>query len=574
MSAYYSPGVSVSETVNPTLATATASPQIVALVGPASGEQSASERLILSGTTPITLANTGVDTGSVAVTLASAGSTINPGNYTVAQSGDPDATITGDESYTITRIASPSAAATVTGGGTGTLTGTYIYAYTFVNAGGETGLSPDSAPVTLAGAGANLTVLPVGPTGTTARNVYRKKTSTGGDNIYHLVATVSNNTATTLTNETTTDATAQGDGVTTFGTSQPPTGIADGDTVIVSYTYTDSDYFEPQQLSNYNDVVDKYGSPFDANGNINSALSFAARLIFLNGASEILCTAAESSNQSDLDAALAKLESHDEVRIVVSTGGTQAAASSLAAHVAKMNSQGDYRIAVTGLDGSSTAISAATLRSAAKSLNSEAVRLVSPASWFVTNNVTGRPLNLGGQYVAAAVAGMYASRDVEVPLTRKSVAGFDGVNDKRTASDLALDSSSGLLVVEQKGGVLRVRHDITTAVGDVNTRESSVVRAKYELASRLRTSLDAGVVGVVATQAQAPLMVQGAVTGVLEQLLTEGVISGYANVNARTLDDPTTIQVAFEYTPTYPINNIQVVFTINTTTGDTTTITS
>jgi hypothetical protein len=57
-------------------------------------------------------------------------------------------------------------------------------------------------------------------------------------------------------------------------------------------------------------------------------------------------------------------------------------------------------------------------------------------------------------------------------------------------------------------------------------------------------------------------------TGVLEQLVLEGVINAYSDVKARLLTDPTTVEVRFQYTPAYPINNINVVFTINTQTGD------
>jgi hypothetical protein len=59
------------------------------------------------------------------------------------------------------------------------------------------------------------------------------------------------------------------------------------------------------------------------------------------------------------------------------------------------------------------------------------------------------------------------------------------------------------------------------------------------------------------------------VIGVLEGLMAEEAISGYADVKARFLqNDPTTIEVRFQYTPAYPINTISVVFTINPNSGD------
>jgi hypothetical protein len=561
--AYNSPGVTVSETVNPALAPVVASPSLVAIVGAASGSQSASERLVLSGTTAVQLANSGVSTGTVVVVLASTGQTLNAGNYVIAQSADPDTTVTGDELYTITRFASPSVAPTVAPSGTGSLTGQYEYAVSFTNANGETGIGPSNGPVNISGAGYNLSAIPLGPTGTTGRKIYRKKSvGTSADNLFHLVATIADNVATSLSNETTADATANNN-------SQPLTGIASGDTVVVNYSFTDQNYYEPTLFDDYSDVITKYGPPTDANGLVSSKLSYAIRLAFLNGASEVIGVAASADTQTPLEAALAQLEDEPDVNIIAIANGASFAAGSLYAHLVKMNAQGLYRIGIAARDGSTSTPTAATLRSAAQALNEESLRYVNVSCLRTSNSVTGSQLNLGAQFAAAAVAGMTAARDVQVPLTRKTIAGFEGINDKRTESEKALDSAAGLLVIEDRGGVLRIRHDITTAVGDVNKREASVVRAKYALAKRVRDALDTSVVGSVLPLDRGPTLVETVVRSVLEGLVVEEAIAAYSDVKGRLLSgDPTTVEVRFSYTPAYPINNINVVFQINTTTGD------
>jgi len=562
--AYNSPGVTVTESVVPALAPVVATPSLVAIVGAASGSQSATERLVLTSTTAQTLAHTGVSTPSVVVKLASTGAVINGGNYSVVQTADPDTTVTGDEIYTIARVAPPATGPTVAATGTGALTGTYEYAVSFVNAGGETGIGPSSGTVAIAGAGFNLTAIPVGPTGTTQRKVYRKKSvGTSADSLFHLVATIGDNTTLVLNNEATADATAN-------AAVQPNTGIASGDTVTVSYTYTDANYFEATIMSDYADVVDKYGSPFDANGNVNSKLSFAARLAFLNGADEIITLAATADTQTPIEAALTKLEDEPDVRIVVIANGGSWAPSSLYAHTTKMNGQGFYRFGIAGRDGTPTLIDAASIRAAASALNDESIRYVNVSSFYLSNPVTGANLSVGAWAAAAAIAGMYAGRDVQIPLTRKTVAGFVGINDVRRETEKALDAAAGLLVIEERGGgVIRVRHDITTAVGSVNTREASVVRAKYELAHRVKVALDASAVGAVLPAGRAASLVETITSSVLDGLVVEQAINGYSDVKGRLLDgDPTTVEVRFQYLPAYPINNINVVFTINTTTGD------
>ena len=114
--------------------------------------------------------------------------------------------------------------------------------------------------------------------------------------------------------------------------------------------------------------------------------------------------------------------------------------------------------------------------------------------------------------------------------------------------------------------IFRVRHGITTAVTDVNKREASVVRAKYVLAYELKKSLD-GLIGTVASMNEAPMIVASQVNSLLSQLVLGGLIGSYQNLNTRLLDNPTTVEVRFEYAPLYPINNINVVFTINTANG-------
>lgn len=78
----------------------------------------------------------------------------------------------------------------------GNLNGTYEWAVTFVTAGGETLMSPVSNPVSPVNQQADLTGIPIGGTGVTARNIYRDRNGSGN---WRLVGTISNNTGTTFT---------------------------------------------------------------------------------------------------------------------------------------------------------------------------------------------------------------------------------------------------------------------------------------------------------------------------------------------------------------------------------------
>ena len=85
----------------------------------------------------------------------------------------------------------------------GNLNGLYEYVVTFVTAGGETLPSDISNAVSPVNQQVNLTAIPIGGPGTTARNIYRDKNGAGN---YRRVTQIANNTATTFTDNVT-DAT-------------------------------------------------------------------------------------------------------------------------------------------------------------------------------------------------------------------------------------------------------------------------------------------------------------------------------------------------------------------------------
>lgn len=112
--------------------------------------------------------------------------------------------------------------------------GTHSYVITFVHAGGETAGSPASNVITTTGLDGQvaLTAIPVGPTGVTARKVYR--TVAGDTGNYKLVGTIANNTATIFADNIA-DGTLGADAPTTAEDSQVAlTAIPTGNAGIVT----------------------------------------------------------------------------------------------------------------------------------------------------------------------------------------------------------------------------------------------------------------------------------------------------------------------------------------------------
>jgi hypothetical protein len=101
--------------------------------------------------------------------------------------------------------AGPSAPTAAVGAATG-LTGAYQYKVTFVNAAGETIGGATSNAVTVANQKINLSSIPLGPAGTTARNIYRTKAGGGDGSSFFFQSQIADNTTTTLTGDATADA--------------------------------------------------------------------------------------------------------------------------------------------------------------------------------------------------------------------------------------------------------------------------------------------------------------------------------------------------------------------------------
>ena len=385
-------------------------------------------------------------------------------------------------------------------------------------------------------------------------------------------------------------------------------GIADNTLVVVTYTYIPENYFTPIRLYDQGSVESRFGSSLNSTGTaINSPLSYAAGIAFENGASSVVClplfardtpgdpdTAASQPDATET-AALATwqdtlfvLRDIEDINIIVPVIGqstpnvgdaTQVSLfGAIQDHIYFMANQDQYIVAVLGEDSSAsnTVAQKATIRSHAATLRSRYNGVV--AEQTVLLNISkltralpsaiGTKLTLGAQYAAAAVGGMLASRPVSSTLTRQAIAGFLEINDYRDLDDKNTDGATGLFVLEQKGYNIFVRHGVTLDNSNSAKRELSVVRAKHRTVESVRDTLDRQIVGQIVADGNATSIVRTTVIGVLEQLRVQRDIIDYSGVEARfTSLDPTTIQVRFSYRPAFPVNYINVVFSLDLSAG-------
>jgi hypothetical protein len=192
-------------------------------------------------------------------------------------------------------------------------------------------------------------------------------------------------------------------------------------------------------------------------------------------------------------------------------------------------------------------------------------------TYFNRNSQTNSlaPIPLGGQYAAAAVGGMLVSRQVSDSLTRNYLSGFKSVQDNRTKNQKTYDSGLGFFVIENnKNGGVQVRHGLTTDIDSVDRSELSVVRAKFNMINSLRQTIDTQVIGKIVADDSAPIVVRQAIAGTLRTLQDNGDIVAFNAVQAQVDSlDPTVIGVRFNYRPAFPVNYVDISFSVDLTNG-------
>lgn len=360
--------------------------------------------------------------------------------------------------------------------------------------------------------------------------------------------------------------------------------------VQVTYQYTDSDYYALHGFTDFTSFQAAYGPALDpVSGAIVSPLSLAAQIALMNGANQIYAIALDGSGtiqQQFADAYTLLSASNNNVNLVVPLWDTVTDGTALAGMLQTLNAaltadanNGVLRTAIVGLD-SAYAGSATAVATLATGVASQRIVLPWPNQLSFFNGYTNSTVTVDGFYLAAALAGQAASRQPQVPLTRKLPQGFTGFPATvqsgltRTVKDqLAV---AGVCVVEvDRNAQLSVRQGLTTNyAGGVLTREISLVRAQDALYTLVQNNLEAAALIGQPVTSGTPLQVKSIVAGALETAKSAGLIVDYSNLAVRQQTppngDPTVIDVQFAYKPSYPLNYVLVGFTVDTSTGDTT----
>lgn len=353
--------------------------------------------------------------------------------------------------------------------------------------------------------------------------------------------------------------------------------IDPGDTVQVDYNYTDPKYFEVYNFYDWDDIRDFYGPSFNSDGTIQSEITLAAELAIKNGASTIMAVAVDPANPSspttgDYSNALDKLRDEDQIAVIVPATGDQALHALVQSHVSSQSENKYERRAILGLDGSTTPVISSARIVAAQTITDKRVALVSPATFDYYAADLNRSITFGGQYVAAALAGITVKNNASWPLTRKVVRGIKAVTESQRDGAKNLESQNGLMVVElNKRNLIWVRHGVSTDPSSLQRREWSVTGQQDVMIYRIRDYLDADQLIGQPILPETIINTKASAVSALESLVRDKIIWGYRELKIRQIgDQPDVLEIRFSWRPSWPLNYIVVRYSIDTTTGDVT----
>ncbi len=206
-----------------------------------------------------------------------------------------------------------------------------------------------------------------------------------------------------------------------------------------------------------------------------------------------------------------------------------------------------------------------TAATVATGLNSNRVVAYYPDSAIVTlTDELGQSYDnlVDGTFIAAAVAGAVVSPSVDVatPYTRRRILGFTGIPRVMDPVEANQTAVKGVTLLEDSGGLIRIRQGLTTNMASALTRLPTVTQIADFVQQQSRIVLD-NFVGTkfLASRTQE---VEVTMTSLFKQLVEAEIVAAFTGI-ASTVDpnDPTVLQFEAYYQPVFPL--LYIVLTFN-----------
>lgn len=348
-----------------------------------------------------------------------------------------------------------------------------------------------------------------------------------------------------------------------------------GDTYFVTYKVRRSD-FQPRLMFRFADVKKAYGNiveAFNPDGTVAQLnnLSLAAYLTMINGSSGVVLTQTDfgtsgASTATDYIDALDKLKDREDIGTVIPLTSDNIVREFAKTHVIECSGR-EFRRERMAFVSAPAGSSLEELIAMARGLSHKRVVLVTPTmATTEVQDMNGNPvvISVEGFFIAAALAGLnHSSRfDVAEPLTRKRIVGFRTLEGEFLKPEKDRLSENGVLTIQTIGASHSVRQSITTSTASVEEREISITKITDFTALAVRSACERFIGSKLVDET--PIWVESSISNILQALVNDKIIQAFGGVSAFVDPNrPDTIQCSFQFKPIYPVNFINITFSIN-----------
>lgn len=204
-----------------------------------------------------------------------------------------------------------------------------------------------------------------------------------------------------------------------------------------------------------------------------------------------------------------------------------------------------------------------TIGTGAASINNPRMVVVYPdkAVYLIS---TGLEVEVGSGVIAAAIAGMEYGNPVQQPLTRSvlpsNFKSLVGVPMTRTEKNRL--ASQGVMVLENTNGGIVIRHQLTTSMETVESREMSVGRIVDYAAKYLRNSLE-GYIGKRNIDAETLVTMEATLRDAKNRLVSERIVKDITISEIMQVEGaPDTLAFTASVQPPYPCNRVEIILLV------------
>ncbi len=325
------------------------------------------------------------------------------------------------------------------------------------------------------------------------------------------------------------------------------------------YSKVATDY-EPKLLYSRKEAQEEYGQPL-----VGNELAIALDVYFDNGPAPVIAVQTDgittTSYRNAIDALQYQIEGVDATHIIM-LNTSDTLHSYLYTHVATMSDM-VHRKERRAIISTAIATSSANMILKATAFADERVIYIPQwATRELTDSAGATAVyTLNGTYVACAIIGKLISKSIEESITNEPISGFIELGIEYLEEEADNLANNGILVLYSRGGILKVRHDISTSVATPEENQISILEIRDFLIKNVRDGLEKQWLAKPIYGAETIGNIERSTSAILDKMIEARYITDYSGISAeQNITDNRRIDVTFMFKPVYPLMWIYINF--------------